>query len=221
MTSPPILVLEMARKAAGYLDRRGLHDLLGHAAQNLHHAQRGDEGRQLAAGDQHAADAAQQAAEDHARDDADGIGRHARDADGGEQAVGILVDKDHDNRADGDHRGADGQVDAAGDDDKGHAQGHDAHARVVAQDVDPVLAPVGKPRAEGFVVKAQGHGLKNHHQGQHQARGKDGIGLPFAADLFKKGLPVRHLRHACLLLSPAFSRRLPAASFRVRSWFRP
>ena len=30
-----------------------------------------------------------------------------------------------------------------------------------------------------------------------------------------------HLRHACLLLSPAFSRRLPAASFRVRSWFRP
>ena len=167
-----------SQEAGRHLHGHGLHTLLGHTAADLHHAQRHDKGRQLAAGDQRAVDGADEAADQHRRQNANEIRGNAGNANGGQQPRRVAVDDDHQYRADGNHGGAYGQINATGDDDKGHAQRHDAHARVIAQDIDPVLAPALQPRAEAGVVEAQSDGLDDDHQHQYAAGGEHGVGFP-------------------------------------------
>ena len=76
--------------------------------------------------------------------------------------------------------GADGQINAAGDDDEGHAQGDDAHGGVVAQNVEPVGQQGEQQLAHAALAKVVDHdgGLDDDHQNQHQAGADQGVLLP-------------------------------------------
>jgi hypothetical protein len=64
---------------------------------------------------------------------------------------------------------ADGEVDAAGGDDQGHAQGHEQHRRAVADDVDQVAVQVTVLHPD--VDEA---GLDDHVDEQQHEQGEDG-----------------------------------------------
>ena len=157
-----------------------LGQVLGDGAEDLHGAQGGDEGGQLAVGDEHAVEPAQQRAEDQAHGDGDDVGGHAGDAHAGQQAGGAAVHHHHDHSAHGHQGGADGQINAAGDDDEGHAQGDDAHGGVVAQDVEPVGQQGEHQLAHAALAEVVDHdgGLDDDHQDQHQAGADQGVLLP-------------------------------------------
>ena len=205
------------QKARGHLDAHLLHALLGDTAADFHHAQGDNEGWQLAIGNQRAVDHADQGTHDQRGGDADDIRPWTRNANRGQQAGGVAVDDHHQHRAHGRHGGADRQIDAARDDDERHAQRHDAHARVVAQDVNPVFAPALQPRAKAGVPEAQRHGLQDDHQHQHAAGGKNGAALPFANKPLDEILFFSRL---CHFFRSLLSCRLPGASFPVHSWYR-
>ena len=133
------------QKRLGHGGRRFLHALLRHAAADLHHAERRDERRHAEMRNQNARAFAQQHAEQNTDGDGDDIRRNTGDTQTGQQTGGAAVNQRHDDRADRHHRRADRQINAARNDDERHAQRDDAHARVVAQDVDPVSGKRRKP----------------------------------------------------------------------------
>ena len=187
MISPPMAAGEALTMTGPFL-----HALLRHAAADLHHAERRDERRHAEMRNQNARAFAQQHAEQNTDGDGDDIRRNTGDTQTGQQTGGAAVNQRHDDHADRHHRRADRQINAARNDDERHAQRDDAHARVVAQDVDPVSGKRRKPLAEGRIIEPQRENLQNHHHQKRDSRRKQRFPLPVIGE-------------------PRISRRLPAA----------
>ena len=128
----------------------------------------------------------------------------------GQQTGGAAVNQRHDDRADRHHCRADRQINAARNDDERHAQRDDAHARVVAQDVDPVSGKRRKPLAEGRIIKPQRDNLQNHHHQKRDSRRKQRFPLPVIGEPRQKTFFVG-LFHSRFFSFIRISRRLPAA----------
>ena len=172
-------------EAVGHLGVELLGQLLGNGTEDLHGTQRGDEGRQLAVGDQAAVHFTEHHAQYQHQNDGDDVRAHAGDADLGQQAVRGR-DEIHQHRAQRAHHGADGQVDTAGDDDEAHAQSDDTGVCIVAQDVQPRAAHGAEHAAHGTDVDGLYHALDQHHDDQREDGGEHGVLRPVALEPAQK-----------------------------------
>ena len=192
------------------LRRTGLHELLRHAAQDLHGTERCDERRNLARSDHEAVEAAENDAGRDGDQNGNYVRRCAGKADRAEPTAVCGVDKRHGNGADRDERGADGKINAAGDDDERHAERDDTNAGVVTENVHPVVNPCAEPFAEACIVEAERERLQNDHDDQCNACGKQRIILPIIAEPCAKALFVCFFVH---YTCPPVARRMMACSF--------
>ena len=97
------------------------------------------------------------------------VRRCAGKADCAEPTAVCGVNERHGNGADRDERGADGKINAAGDNDERHAERDDTDAGVVTENVHPVVNPCAEPFAEACVIKAERERLQNNHDDQCNA----------------------------------------------------
>ncbi len=124
----------------------------GQAGGDAQRAEGGDERRQLQAGDDDGVDGA----EHHAGGEAGHHGQRPGYADAHERDL---------HHADEGHHAADRQVDAARDDDEGHAERRDRQDGSLGQDV----LEVGDGREEGHELAHEQHGHGDQHNGSDGA----------------------------------------------------
>ena len=161
-------------EAVGHLRVKLLGQLLGNGAEDLHGAQRGDEGRQLTVGDQAAVHLAEQHAQHQHQNDGDDIRADTGNAHLGQQTVRGR-DEVHQYCAQCAHHGADRQIDSAGDDDEAHAKRDDAGVCIVAQNVQPRAAHGAEHAAHGTDIDGLHHALDQHHDDQRKDGGEHGV----------------------------------------------
>ena len=192
---PPPMLCEQFLVGTELIDHVVLRQNLREAARHGIHPERDNERRQVQIGDQHAVhepagERGQQPGTDADPDRVPGIEHHrSRDA------------RYADDRADG-------EIDAFGDDDRGHAEREDADERVVARHVEEVVF------GEEDVRHAAHHQADHDQRNRHPERLADEHGaqwtaLPLARDLFDRDA------HA----SSLFSGRFDGAGDETRDFF--
>ena len=131
-------------------------------------------------GDQNTVQLAQQPAHNKGSDNRNNVRHGASDTHSRQRTDGF-IQQIHGGSADGTQHGANGQVNAAGDDDKAHSQGNHAGIGVIAQNIQPGHEDLRHGNADGMGDHNPNHALQDNHDNQGKDRG--GNAAPGSAGL--------------------------------------